>query len=608
MLKKPCKTKNTWRSNLRLVWLNRLKPIWQQIEWPLIGILWALSLVLGYIGFRIHSETIGKESTNLDILYRVLQLSVFESGDVGGTVPLQIEIARIMMPAVTAYAAIKAILAIFREQWQILKIRLIKNHVVICGLGERGFRLTQDFLKHGYQVVAIEEDFKNPLIGQFREQGAFVLIGDARNCFILHKAGVKKAKYLIIVCTDDSTNVQIALKVREVVRLRKGGPITVFISIFDIELCKLLGGGELAASETYTFRLEFYNMVERGVRLILKDYSPLQYAVDKEDKKPHILLVGLNKLGISLLVQVAINWWMKYSNSGRRLKISIIDKGANAKLERLRFRYPQLDKVCEFKIWHIDNNSYEFERGEFLYDTKGNCDIGIIYICLDDDINAFISALKIHSITKQYKIPIILSMKLDIELSSLVNKYRTSVDFSQINLFSLLDRTCSAEGILGGMHEILAQSIHEDYVNHQKEAGETPKTNPSMVNWECLPEDLKESNRFLADHLIVKLNAISCGLSTFTNWETEFFKFLPEEIELLSELEHKRWCKERKYQGWSYAIGTKDIENKTSPYLVSWTQLPDDIKEYDRNIIRGMPSFLARAGFQIYRRLSSKNN
>ncbi len=68
----------------------------------------------------------------------------------------------------------------------------------------------------------------------------------------------------------------------------------------------------------------------------------------------------------------------------------------------------------------------------------------------------------------------------------------------------------------------------------------------------------------------------------------------------MAVLEHERWCEERRRQGWTYGQ-EKDIEKKASPYLVPWEKLSEEIKEYDRNVIRGMPAFLARAGFQIHR-------
>ena len=150
------------------------------------------------------------------------------------------------------------------------------------------------------------------------------------------------------------------------------------------------------------------------------------------------------------------------------------------------------------------------------------------------------------------------------------------------------------------MREKIARAIHEDYVRLQKEKGQTPQTNPSMISWNELPENFKESNRQQADHISIKLNAVGCEVAPLNDRDAELFKFTPEEIELLAEKEHERWVEERKLDGWKPGQ-TKDIEKKISPYLVSWDQLTEEIKEYDRNTVRSLPAFLASAGFGIYR-------
>jgi len=596
------RTKNTWRNRLRAFWRKRLYPIWQDIEWPLVGGVWVFALILGYIGFSRHSATVGDGSTGWDIFYRTIQLIVFESGNVEGSLPWQLEVARFLLPSVAGYAAIQALLAIFRDQWQLFKLRFVKNHVVVCGLGERGLRLTQEFFDHGYRVVVIEEDEENPLIDPCRNQGAVVLVGDATDRSLLRKARVYRAIHLVCVCADDGDNAEIAFNARDLVRSRKGRALTAFVHIIDLELCNLFSGRAFAAAEGVTFRLEFFNVLERGARLMLREYSPFEGELELGDREPRMLIVGLGKMGRSLVVQAARIWGMKQPKSGQRFWVSVIDKAAETKVELLRLQYPQLDKVCEFDIWQMEKNAPEFERGDFLYDSKGRCDIDVIYICFDDDVHVLVTALTLHQKTKKHNVPIVLRMSRDAGLATFMKEDRVAFVFDQLHVFGLLDKTCSLEVLLGGTHEILARAIHEDYVCHQKEAGATSQTNPSMVDWDALPEDLKESNRHQADHIEVKLKTVGCGIQPLTDWEAASFEFLPEEVERLAEMEHERWCEERSLQGWSYAPGPKNIKKKKSPHLVPWKELSEEIKEYDRNMVRGLPSFLAQAGFQIYRR------
>jgi hypothetical protein len=71
-------------------------------------------------------------------------------------------------------------------------------------------------------------------------------------------------------------------------------------------------------------------------------------------------------------------------------------------------------------------------------------------------------------------------------------------------------------------------------------------------------------------------------------------------METMAEIEHGRWNAERLAAGWRYGR-ERDHDRKISPYLVSWTDLPPEIKQYDRDFITGLPAVLASAGLEVYR-------
>jgi hypothetical protein len=85
------------------------------------------------------------------------------------------------------------------------------------------------------------------------------------------------------------------------------------------------------------------------------------------------------------------------------------------------------------------------------------------------------------------------------------------------------------------------------------------------------------------------------------DWDAELFQFTPAEIDQLARMEHDRWLAERGRAGWSYGP-TRDPQKKTNPLLVPWDQLPAVVQEQNCSSVRELPGFLARAGFQIYRR------
>ena len=121
-----------------------------------------------------------------------------------------------------------------------------------------------------------------------------------------------------------------------------------------------------------------------------------------------------------------------------------------------------------------------------------------------------------------------------------------------------------------------------------------------MVPWDDLDEDFKEANRAQAAHIGVKLAAMGCDLLPLTDWAAESFTLREEEVDRLAEMEHERWVEERRRAGWT--LGPRDDVRRRTPNLVGWSELSEDMREYDRVFVRGLPRFLASAGFQIGRR------
>ncbi|NOZ19839.1 MAG: Ryanodine receptor Ryr [Planctomycetes bacterium] len=151
--------------------------------------------------------------------------------------------------------------------------------------------------------------------------------------------------------------------------------------------------------------------------------------------------------------------------------------------------------------------------------------------------------------------------------------------------------------LLGAAREKIARAIHEKYLRDQK--GKKSDDDPVMRPWNQLAEEYKESNRQQADQIPKKLRKIGCGFSPVTGRDPVKIKFTSEEVEVLSEMEHERYVSERRLAGWT--LGPRDDKKKTSPHLIPWDDLEDEVREWDRQAVRGIPEFMADAGFEIYR-------
>jgi hypothetical protein len=575
---------------------------WRDFRWPIIGASGGLAFCLGHVGFATHYALAGDPRSFSDALYLSLQLFTMKSGFIDPPVPWELEVARLLAPASAAFAAIQALAAVFSDHFQLLRLRFWKDHVVLCGLGEKGFALAKAFRECGDRVVIIERDALNPFIGRCRGPRAVVLAGDATDTETLRKAGVERARLLVSICGEDGTNAEVGVNARRMTEGRGGEPLSVTVHIVDVELCGMLQSA-MQAGMPGAAMVDFFNVYETGARTMLGEWHPLGPSGDSREDSPRMIVVGMGRLGRNLVVHAARDWYFTRKNESSRLRIACIDRDAAAKVRSLSLRNPRLEGACDLQVLQMDVASPEFEEGAFLFDPQGRCDVSAVYVCFDDDARSLATALKIHRRLGAHKPPIVIRM---IQLSGLARflhfgERGPREDFGNLHAFGLLDRTCRPDLLFAGNVEKLARTIHEVYVLQQKGKGVSHEANPSMVDWDELPDSLKKSNRHQARDIDRKLKVVGCRIVPLTDWSAELVEFTQKEVEIMAEMEHDRWCEERLRGGWSYALAPKDIPKKTSPHLITWEGLSEEIKEYDRNTVREMPAYLARTGYRIFR-------
>ena len=144
----------------------------------------------------------------------------------------------------------------------------------------------------------------------------------------------------------------------------------------------------------------------------------------------------------------------------------------------------------------------------------------------------------------------------------------------------------------------VAQRIHDIYRKTRREQLLTAE--PVMQDWQELPVDLMHSNLRQADNILDKLSEIGCTVHRPSDRNIELFEFSAEEIESLAEMEHGSWNVERLMKGWRWGP-VKDADKKISPYLIKWDELPEDVKDWDRDAVRSIPGLLAAVGLEIRR-------
>jgi hypothetical protein len=581
---------------------RRSRHIGWVLDWPTIGVAAGLAVVLGYIGFAQMYAAMGESPGFWDILYRTLQLFVFESGAVTGPVGWELQIARFLAPAVTMVTAGLALAIVLGEQLRRVRLRFARGHTVVCGLGRKGLLVAEELARRGERVVAVEKDERNEHLLSAREHGVAIVLGDAAAADVLRRARVPRARRVLAVCGDDGVNASVAVHARELCCDRAARPLDCVVHIVDDNLCRLLKEQELRGDGDCTVRFEFFNAYERGARLLLQSHPLFDAAAAAAaEAAPHFVVVGCGSMGTSLVAQAAREWWHAARDTGRRLTVTVVDREARARCEAIALRSPRLPDFCDLVPVELDVTTPQFERAEFL-DESGNGApaVGCVYVCLDDDSRGLTAALTVHATPQGRGLPIVVRTSDVSGLASLASC--SGGGFAGLTCFDVIGGVCSPDRLFAGTHETLARAIHDEYVADQVRLGATASENVALVTWAELSDDLRESNLRQADHIVAKLAAIDCDIAPLSDWDAEDFEFAPDEIEAMAVIEHTRWMDERLAAGWTYAPGPKDLARKTSPFLLdNWAELSDEIKDIDRGFGRDLPRLLASVGLQVVR-------
>ena len=118
------------------------------------------------------------------------------------------------------------------QEWQEAVVEsTVKNHIIICGLGRVGYRIAKKLLLEYDQTLVGVEETPSPLVEELLANDLPVILGDAENEEVLKKAGIERAK-TVLVCTDqDFVNLTIAFRVRELNRKAR-----IILRLFEDEL------------------------------------------------------------------------------------------------------------------------------------------------------------------------------------------------------------------------------------------------------------------------------------------------------------------------------------------------------------------------------------
>jgi len=117
------------------------------------------------------------------------------------------------LTAATAFVVEGTLTDIIGRRKMEAEINKLKDHIVLCGIGETGRHVAEEFLKIQVPFIVVDKD--SDRIRQMEKIGRFLYIeGDGTDDEILLRSRIKEAKGLVSALPEDKDNVFVILSAR----------------------------------------------------------------------------------------------------------------------------------------------------------------------------------------------------------------------------------------------------------------------------------------------------------------------------------------------------------------------------------------------------------
>jgi hypothetical protein len=307
----------------------------------------------------------------------------------------------------------------------------------------------------GECVVVIEHDENNAEVDHCRQMGAIVLLGTANDRRVLDKACVHRAKTLISIVGDDGVNVETAVLAHQLNQRRRSGSLDCVVHVFDPRLQRALKQHRIFTDKEDPFELRFFNAFEIGAQAMLERQPVLEPAGPGGTRRPHLLIVGLGRLGESLLAQAVAEWRCRRKSPADKLHATVIDRHVDQRRDWMLMCYPDLAETCDMTFVQMDIHFPRFPDRILLDGRDGRPPVTAAFVCVDSDSLALFAALTLHDCLKGKNVPIVVRMTEQAGLAALLGSgVEGQCLIEGVYAVGLLDVACSLDVLFGNSRAI----------------------------------------------------------------------------------------------------------------------------------------------------------
>lgn len=581
--------------------MRHFQETWNRNSWLVAGLLGVFGFIFALIGF-LPTTAICQDKALVcasDVLFKTFQMFVLNYGD--PIESLWLHSARLMLPAALSIAVIQGLLATAHRRGGSLMVRLFwSDHVVICGGSVQARLLAREHMKPGRtdRVVLIHLGDKHQVeVDELAVEGIVVLTEDASREDALLRLGLHRARVVYVIAGDDQANLRIFESITAFMRAKgkRNSPLVCLLHCYNRVLGQRVLDEYLRknTSEENCTQIDIrpFNTWMESARNLYRQLGPdTFFPVSCEtDPQPHAIIIGRTWFSEQLVDQGA---FLGHYLHDRKLRITLLGTGSDDWRNEVTNLYPALHNQPTGSIWQpeesrlipvIDLNSEESKNYiDFICGIPKNQN-AIIYLCMDNISDALALAHALEAHTRSNHTPIVICSP-EAESSNFNLRFLNSEVESTFQDGRIFGYSSTLNGIKIDVHESFyraeldtqALKLHNSFCGRGHDE--------SWLNEDY--EWSRESSRQAVSHLPIKAKAVGWKTPTMGT-ETFMDKVSDHQRELLSKMEHQRWCAERLMFGWRFSAEKKPIYYLHNNLVEYEKLLPTD-KNKDKAIVSAL--------------------
>jgi len=569
-------------------------------DWLYIVPVALLGLALGVYGFMTCADCtatgisatggpVGFVSAVTHTLALIKASGSFPLDTGRGHVPLFF--AQIIMPALAFIGAFKIVLQNLRRDTRVLLAQRLRDHTIVCGLGETGREVVESFRDAGRQVIAIALKTDTPYAANAERRNVAVLEGDAGQKNLLKLAGLKRAHSLVIACGSDGANLEIGMRAREMLA-GAGRSVKILPELRSEWLFDLVQTQNAAALSSPEAEFQLFNLGANAARELLRQPFFLR-AVPETPPNPHLLFAGMGRVSTEILQRAARS---NFAIPGQKFSATVLDERGLDALAAAEAASPGIRDIADVGFVPCQFNAEDSTWADCVTQAiKDRPPLAVIVAVRLDDV-ALNTATKLRRMLDElghFATPVFVRIREQRQLARFLSGLEAQSFFpDRLTAFGGLAFLTSPAVLLDQSLDILARAAHEIWLTENQGSRSI-----AMVPWDKLSEFHKQANRALADYIPVRLRC--CGFRLVPG-RGKSVALDDASVEKLAALEHWRWCVTLTSMGWRYAP-ERDEFLKRHDGLLPWEKLAEGAKKYNRKMARLLPETADAAGMHVLR-------